>query len=177
MSNWEPTNWIAGYQDASEFKTRPKPLTDFNFSGLTHTQNSEFKLWLGMIGEDEVAIAEDQSLEIHFVQAFKEQLTQPWNHNQRNPAKEAGFAYFRGLSNIVEKMYSPLNGGLAWWQMVQYVPTQAELTEAFKTPVEVIKAKPVKMTEIKKQPKLKKQKSANPSTRDIWTLDLFGEVA
>ena len=55
---------LSEYKDSSGLTTYPKPLTDHAFAGLNEQENIDFKIWLGLIGESEIEIADDQKLEL-----------------------------------------------------------------------------------------------------------------
>lgn len=161
------------YSDASECKTYPKPLTDHAFAGLSEQENIDFKIWLGLIGENEVEIASDQKLELYFVGAFKEQKGE--HCKLMNPAQKASHISFWFLHAEADKACAALPYGCEFWQLVQHVPTQEEFNSAFPTP-ESLEFEYVPSMELVANPKLNKQAKAKP-VRDEWTLDLFGATA
>ena len=160
------------YSDASRCATYPKPLTDHAFAGLSEYENIDFKIWLGMIGENEIEIAADQKLEINFVEAFKEQKSDSCQY--QNPAQKSSHISFWFLQAEADKFWAGLRHGCQFWQLVQHVPTQEEFNTAFHAPesLELEYAPPMEPTFEPRQTKVK----AKPA-RDMWTLDLFGAVA
>ena len=163
------------YSDASGCKTYPKPLTDHMFAGLGAQENIDFKIWLGLIDENEVEVAADQKLELYFVDAFKEQKNEHCKH--MNPAQKASHISFWFLHAEADKACAALPYGCEFWQLVQHVPTQEEFKAAFPEPDSleleyappmepVVETKPIKQTKAKVKP-----------ARDEWTLDLFGGAA
>ena len=146
----------------------PKPRTDFKFSGLCDFENEAFKIWLGLIGEDELEVAADQVLELQFVEAFKEQKRKK-NQGSLIPAVFASWLYMWLLQAETDKAWAGLANGCEFWQLVQHVPTQVEFEKALSMPesLELEYAPPMQPVEKAKQPKAK-------AVRDEWTLDLFG---
>lgn len=166
---------LSEYRDSSGITTYPKPLTDHVFAGLGEQENIDFKIWLGLIGENEVEIAADQKLEIYFVEAFKTQKGD--RGKQSNPAQKASHISFWYLYAEADRVCTGLRHGCEFWQLVDWVPTQEEFNNAFPEPesLELEYAppmEPVAKPEPVKQPKVK----AKP-VRDEWTLDLFGGAA
>lgn len=165
---------LQNYKDASGFKTYPKPLTDHLFAGLSGYENIDFKIWLGLIGEDEIKIADDQALEIYFVKAFKDQRAeraQFWN-----PAQKASHISFWFLQAEAERVCAGLRHGCKFWQLVDWVPTQKELDELVQNKPVPQKKKPTQAAVVTEKPK-KVIKTKEKPIRDEWTLDLFGGVA
>ena len=154
------------YSDASYCKTYPKPRTDFKFSGLCDFENEAFKIWLGLIGEDELEVAADQALELQFVEAFKEQ-----KHKKSIsiPANASSHIYMWFLQAEADKALAGLANDCEFWQLVQHVPTQAEFEKAFQALS--LEYAPLMQPVVKA-----KQLKAKP-VRDEWTLDLFGGAA
>ena len=154
------------YSDASYCKTYPTPRTDFKFSGLCDFENEAFKIWLGLIGEDELEVAADQALELQFVEAFKEQ-----KHKKSIsiPANASSHIYMWFLQAEADKALAGLANDGEFWQLVQHVPTQAEFEKAFQALS--LEYAPLMQPVVKA-----KQLKAKP-VRDEWTLDLFGGAA
>ena len=159
------------YSDASECKTYPTPLTDHAFAGLSEQENIDFKIWLGLIGENEIEIAADQKLEIHFVEAFKNQRDEHCKH--MNPAQKTYHISFWFLQAEADRAWAGLKYGCQFWQLVQHVPTQEEFNTAFPAP-DSLELEYVPPIEPVIEPK--KQAKAKP-VRDERTLDLFGATA
>jgi hypothetical protein len=163
---------LTEYSDASNCNTYPKPLTSHAFVGLSEQENINFKIWLGLIGENEIEIAADQELEIHFVEAFKEQKNEHCKYI--NPAQKTSHIYLWFLQAEADKAWCEVVHGCQFWQLVQHVPTQEEFNKAFPVieleyapPMEpVVEPKPARQTKGKVKP-----------ARDEWTLDLFGGAA
>ncbi|MCG2575179.1 hypothetical protein LVY74_16705 [Acinetobacter sp. ME22] len=157
------------YSDASYCKTYPTPRTDFKFSGLCDFENEAFKIWLGLIGEDELEVAADQALELQFVEAFKEQKRKK---SISIPANFSSHIYMWFLQAEADKALAGLVNDCEFWQLVQHVPTQKEFEKAFSMPesLELEYAPPMQPVEKAKQPKAK-------PVHDEWTLDLFGGAA
>lgn len=165
---------ISEYKDSSSLTTYPAPLTDHEFAGLNEQENINFKIWLGLIGENEIEIAADQKFEIHFVEAFKEQKNERCKH--WNPAQKASHISFWFLHAEADRVCAGLRHGCEFWQLVDWVPTQEEFNKAFPAPesleleyappMEPVKSEPVKQVKAKAKP-----------VRDEWTLDLFGGAA
>lgn len=164
---------LSEYKDSSGLTTYPRPLTDYVFAGLSERENIDFKIWLGLIGENEIEVAADQNLEIHFVEAFKEQKNERCQH--WNPAQKASYISFWFLHAEAGRVCAGLRHGCEFWQLVDWVPTQEEFNKAFPAPesLELEYAPPMEPV-IKSEPK--KPVKAKPA-RDEWTLDLFGGVA
>ena len=163
------------YLDASNCNTYPKPLTSHAFAGLSEQENINFKIWLGLIGENEVEVAADQKLELYFVDAFKEQKNEHCKH--MNPAQKTSHIHLWFLQAEADKAWCEVAYECQFWQLVQHVPTQEEFKAAFPEPdsLELEYAPPMEPAakpEPVKQPKMK----AKP-VRDEWTLDLFGGAA
>lgn len=166
---------ISEYKDSSHLTTYPKPLTDHAFAGLNEQENIDFKIWLGLIGENEIEVAADQKLELYFVNAFKEQKNERCQY--MNPAQKASHISFWFLQAEAGRACAGLRHGCEFWQLVDWVPTQEEFNKAFPAPESleleyappterVVKPEPVKQTKAKAKP-----------VRDEWTLDLFGGAA
>lgn len=166
---------LSEYKDSSGLTTYPKPLTDHAFVGLNKQENIDFKIWLGLIGENEIEIASDQKLEIYFVETFKEQKKE--HCKNMNPAQKASHISFWFLQAEADQVCAGLRHGCEFWQLVDWVPTQEEFNSAFPAPdlleleyappmEPMVKPEPVKQTKAKVKP-----------VRDEWTLDLFGGAA
>ncbi|ENX08857.1 hypothetical protein [Acinetobacter variabilis] len=165
---------ISEYKDSSGLTTYPAPLTDHAFAGLNEQENIDFKIWLDLIGENEIEVAADQKLETYFVKAFKEQKEDRCQY--MNPAQKTSLISFWFLHAEAGRVCAGLRHGCEFWQLVDWAPTQEEFNKAFPAPesleleyappMEPVKSEPVK------QPKAK----AKPA-RDEWTLDLFGGAA
>ena len=160
---------ISEYKDSSGLTTYPKPLTNHTFVGLSEQENINFKIWLGLIGENEIEIAADQKLEIYFVNAFKEQKNEHCKH--WNPAQKASHISFWFLRAEADRVFAGFRHGCEFWQLVQHVPTQEEFNNAFPG----IELEYVPPMELVAEPKQAKAKVKPP--RDVWTLDLFGAIA
>lgn len=163
------------YSDASECKTYPKPLTDHAFAGLSEQENIDFKIWLGLIGENEIEIAVDQKLELYFVNAFKEQKNE---HCQRmNPAQKTSLISLWFLQAEADQMCTGFRHGCEFWQLVDWVPTQEEFRVAF-PPTESQKLECTPPTRPTTNPTPVKQTKVKVKlVRDEVTLDLFGGAA
>lgn len=153
--------------------TYPKPFTDHAFAGLNEQENIDFKIWLGLIGENEIEVAADQKLETYFVKAFKEQKEDRCQY--MNLAQKTSLISFWFLQAEADKACAGLRHGCEFWQLVDWVPTQEEFNKAFTAPesLELEYAPPMEPV-IKSEPK--KPGKAKPA-RDEWTLDLFGGAA
>ena len=160
------------YSDSSDCNTWPKPLTDFNFTGLDKWENQRFKVWLGLVGEDEIEATMDQALELRLVEAYQQQRNEGGPHS--NPT-DLALSVCRWISQSeADKGWCGAAYECEFWQLVQHVPTQEEFNNAFPgieleyaPPMElVVKPEPVKQTKVKVKP-----------PRDVWTLDLFGGAA
>ncbi|RKG31474.1 hypothetical protein [Acinetobacter tianfuensis] len=164
---------ISEYKDSSGLTTYPTPFTDHAFAGLSEQENIDFKIWLGLIGENEIEIATDQKLEIYFVEAFKTQKAD--RCKQFNPAQKAPHISFWFLQAEAGRVCAGLRHGCEFWQLVNWVPTQEEFNKAFPATesLELEYAPPIEPV-IKSEPK--KPVKAKPA-RDEWALDLFGGVA
>ena len=164
---------LQNYKDASGFKTYPKPLTEHKFAGLNGYENIDFKIWLGLIGEDEIKIADDQALEIYFVKAFKDQRAeraQFWN-----PAQKASHISFWFLHVEASRVCAGLRHGCQFWQLVDWVPTEVEL-RAVQVETE-LKLEVYVEPKVIEKPKPKPKKAKEKPFRDEFTLDLFEVVA
>ncbi len=166
---------ISEYKDSSGLTTYPTPLTDHAFDGLNKQENIDFKIWLGLIGENEIEIAADQKLEIYFVEAFKTQKAD--RCKQFNPAQKAPHISFWFLHAEADRVCAGLRHGCEFWQLVDWVPTQEEFNKAFPATesLELEYAPPMEPV-IKSEPKKPVKAKAKP-VRDEWTLDLFGGAA
>jgi len=166
---------ISEYKDSSGLTTYPRPLTDHVFAGLSEQENIDFKIWLGLIGENEIEVAADQKLEIYFVEAFKEQKNERCQH--WNPAQKASHISFWFLQAEADRVWAGLRHGCGFWQLVDWVPTQEEFNKAFPAPesFELEYAPPMEPA-VKSEP-AKQPKAKAKLVRDEWTLDLFGGVA
>lgn len=166
---------ISEYKDSCGFTAYPKPLTDHAFAGLNKQENIDFKIWLGLIGENEIEIAADQKLEIYFVEAFKEQKKEYCKN--MNPAQKVSHISFWFLQAEADRVCAGLRHGCEFWQLVDWVPTQEEFNKTFLATesLELEYAPPMKPAPKLRVEKQTKAKS-NP-VRDEWTLDLFGGVA
>lgn len=166
---------ISEYKDSSGLTTYPTPLTDHAFAGLNEQENIDFKIWLGLIGENEIEVAADQNLEIHFVGAFKEQKNE--RCQRMNPAQKTSLISFWFLHAEADRVFAGLRHGCEFWQLVDWVPTQEEFNKAFPAPesLELEYAPPMEPV-IKSEPVKQVKAKAKPA-RDEWTLDLFGGVA
>lgn len=158
------------YLDASHCKTHPKPRTNFKFAGLCDFENEAFKIWLGLIGVDELEVAADQALELKFVEAFKEQKRKK-NQGSLIPAVFASWLYMWLLQAEADKAWAGLANGCEFWQLVQHVPTHAEFEKAYPV-LNLEYAPPMQPVEKIKQPKAKAS-----HMHDESTLDLFGGEA
>ncbi|MEQ1412835.1 hypothetical protein, partial [Acinetobacter indicus] len=161
------------YKDSSGLTTYPTPLTDHVFAGLSEQENIDFKIWLGLIGENEIEVAADQKLETYFVKAFKEQKEDRCQY--MNLAQKTSLISFWFLQAEADKACAGLRHGCEFWQLVDWVPTQEEFNKAFPAPesLELEYAPPMEPV-IKPEPK--KPVKAKP-VRDEWTLDLFEGAA
>jgi len=166
-------NVLSEYKDSSGLTTYPTPLTDHAFAGLNKQENIDFKIWLGLIGENEIEVAADQKLETYFVKAFKEQKEDRCQY--MNPAQKTSLISFWFLHAEAGRVCTGLRHGCEFWQLVDWVPTQKEFNKAFPVPgpLELEYAPPMEPV-IKSEPK--KPVKAKPA-RDEWTLDLFGGAA
>ena len=164
---------LSEYKDSSHLTTYPKPLTDHAFAGLNKQENIDFKIWLGLIGENEIEVAADQKLETYFIKAFKEQKEDRCQY--MNPAQKTSLIGFWFLHAEADRVWAGLRHGCEFWQLVDWVPTQEEFNKAFPAPesLELEYAPPMEPV-IKSEPK--KPVKAKPA-RDEWTLDLFGGAA
>jgi hypothetical protein len=164
---------ISEYKDSSGIKTYPTPLTDHAFAGLNQQENINFKIWLGLIGENEIEVAADQKLEIYFVKAFKEQKEEHCQH--WNPAQKVSYISFWFLHAEADRVFAGLRHGCEFWQLVDWVPTQEEFNKAFPA-TESLELEYAPPMEPVVKPGPVKQVRAKP-VRDEWTLDLFGGAA
>ena len=164
---------LSEYKDSSGLTTYPRPLTDHVFAGLIKQENIDFKIWLGLIGENEIEVTADQKLETYFVKAFKEQKEDRCQY--MNPAQKTSLISFWFLHAEAGRVCAGLRHGCEFWQLVDWVPTQEEFNKAFPAPesLELEYAPPMDPV-IKSEPK--KPVKAKPA-RDEWTLDLFGGAA
>ena len=165
---------ISEYKDSSGLTTYPRPLTDHAFAGLNEQENIDFKIWLGLIGENEIEVAADQKLETYFVKAFKEQKEDRCQY--MNPAQKTSLISFWFLHAEADRVCAGLRHGCEFWQLVDWVPTQEEFNKAFPAPesLELEYAPP--MEPVKPEPVNQPKAKAKPA-RDEWTLDLFGGAA
>ena len=166
---------LSEYKDSSGIAIYPKPLTDHAFAGLNKQENIDFKIWLGLIGENEIEIAADQKLEIYFVEAFKEQKNEHCKH--WNPAQKAFHISFWFLQAEADRVCAGLRHGCEFWQLVDWVPTQEEFNKTFLAAesLELEYAPPMEPA-VKPEP-VKQVKTKAKLVRDEWTLDLFGGAA
>lgn len=164
---------LSEYKDSSGLTTYPTPLTDHAFAGLNKQENIDFKIWLGLIGENEIEVAADQKLETYFVKAFKEQKEDRCQY--MNPAQKTPLISFWFLHAEAGRVCAGLRHGCEFWQLVDWVPTREEFNKAFPATesLELEYAPPMDPV-IKSEPK--KLVKAKPA-RDEWTLDLFGGAA
>lgn len=164
---------LSEYKDSSGLTTYPTPLTDHAFAGLSEQENIDFKIWLGLIGENEIEVAADQKLETYSIKAFKEQKEDRCQY--MNPAQKASYISFWFLHAEAGRVCAGLRHGCEFWQLVDWVPTQEELNKAFPASesLELEYAPPMEPV-VKPEPA--KQVKAKPA-RDEWTLDLFGGAA
>lgn len=164
---------ISEYKDSSGLTTYPTPLTDHVFAGLNEQENIDFKIWLGLISENEIEVAADQKLETYFIKAFKEQKEDRCQY--MNPAQKASYISFWFLHAEAGRVCAGLRHGCEFWQLVDWVPTQEEFNKAFPATESLeLECAPPMEPVIKSEPK--KPVKAKPA-RDEWTLDLFGGVA
>ena len=160
---------LTEYSDSSDCKTWPKPLTDFNFTGLDKWENQRFKVWLGLVGEDEIEATMDQALEIRLVEAYQQQRNEGGPHS--NPT-DLALSVCRWISQSeADKGWCGAAYGCEFWQLVQHVPTREEFNNAFP----VIELEYVPPMELVVGPKPGKVKVKPP--RDVWSLDLFEVMA
>ena len=163
---------ISEYKNSSAFKTYPLPLTEYEFLGLSKQENIDFKIWLGLIGEDEIEIAADHELEVYFVNAFKNQKNEHCNY--MNPAQRSSHISFWLLQAEADRVCAGLRHGCQFWQLVDWVPTEKELNFAFPQShsIELDHLPPL-------QPVAEPKKARDPvkTSHDEWTLDLFGGAA
>lgn len=165
---------ISEYKDSSGLTTYPTPLTDHAFAGLNEQENIDFKIWLGLIGENEIEVAADQKLETYFVKAFKEQKEDRCQY--MNPAQKTSLISFWFLHAEAGRVCAGLRHGCEFWQLVDWVPTREEFNKAFPAPesLELEYAPPMEPVI---EPKKPKEKVKAKPIRDEWTLDLFGGAA
>ena len=164
---------LSEYKDSSGLTTYPTPLTDHAFAGLSEQENIDFKIWLGLIGENEIEVAADQKLETYFVKAFKEQKEDRCQY--MNPAQKTSLISFWFLHAEAGRVCVGLRHGCEFWQLVDWVPTQEEFNKAFPVTESLeLEYAPLMEPVIKSEPK--KPVKAKP-VRDEWTLDLFGGAA